>query len=172
MPKPQPNKAGYICVGVILGAHGIKGAVRTKSFCDLPENLGAYGPLITLENATFTPTKAQADAKGAVRLFLKEVRDRNHAETLAKTYLYVPKSAIPNDDNQHLRANLIGTPAFLHGKNVGTLQAIFSNGAQDILELKIAEDADTVLIPWVEDYADVQEDKINLTAAAQAFFEL
>ena len=34
-----------ICVGVIAGAHGVRGAVRIKAFTAEPRNVAAYGPV-------------------------------------------------------------------------------------------------------------------------------
>ena len=34
-----------VCVGVITGAHGVRGAVRLKSFTAEPQDVAGYGPL-------------------------------------------------------------------------------------------------------------------------------
>ncbi|MGE3784456.1 MAG: 16S rRNA processing protein RimM, partial [Alphaproteobacteria bacterium] len=34
-----------VCVGVVTGAHGVRGAVRVKSFTAVPEDVAGYGPL-------------------------------------------------------------------------------------------------------------------------------
>lgn len=42
-----------ICVGVITGAHGVRGFVRVKSFTATPEHVAAYG-LLSDESGTQT----------------------------------------------------------------------------------------------------------------------
>jgi 16S rRNA processing protein RimM len=37
--------AERVCVGAIAGAFGVRGEVRLKSFCAVPEDIAAYGPL-------------------------------------------------------------------------------------------------------------------------------
>lgn len=34
-----------ICVGAIAGSYGVRGEVRLKSFCAIPEDIEAYSPL-------------------------------------------------------------------------------------------------------------------------------
>ncbi|MEO0866241.1 MAG: ribosome maturation factor RimM, partial [Pseudomonadota bacterium] len=34
-----------ICVGAIGGAYGVRGEVRIKSFCAVPEDIESYSPL-------------------------------------------------------------------------------------------------------------------------------
>ena len=40
----QPDSA-RLCLGIITGAHGIRGRVRVKSFTADPEAIASYGPL-------------------------------------------------------------------------------------------------------------------------------
>jgi 16S rRNA processing protein RimM len=35
--------AERVCVGAIAGAFGVRGEVRLKSFCAVPEDIAAYG---------------------------------------------------------------------------------------------------------------------------------
>ena len=34
-----------VCVGVVTGPQGVQGAVRIKSFTEVPEDVAGYGPL-------------------------------------------------------------------------------------------------------------------------------
>ncbi|MBV9966159.1 MAG: 16S rRNA processing protein RimM, partial [Alphaproteobacteria bacterium] len=34
-----------VCVGAVAGAHGVRGAVKVKSFTANPEDVARYGPL-------------------------------------------------------------------------------------------------------------------------------
>ena len=40
----DPQKP-LVCLGVVAGAHGVKGLVKVKPFTEAPEGLAAYGPL-------------------------------------------------------------------------------------------------------------------------------
>ena len=39
------NHEDRICVGVIAGAHGVRGGVKVKSYTEIPEDVAAFGPV-------------------------------------------------------------------------------------------------------------------------------
>jgi len=45
MEGRDAGDSARICLGIITGAHGIKGWVRVKSFTGDPEAIADYGPL-------------------------------------------------------------------------------------------------------------------------------
>ena len=45
--RNQPDFADLVCLGIIAGAHGVKGGIRVRSFTDDPADIGSYG----VENA-------------------------------------------------------------------------------------------------------------------------
>ncbi|MBL8904801.1 MAG: 16S rRNA processing protein RimM, partial [Rhizobiales bacterium] len=71
----------FVLVGVIVGAHGIKGEVKLKSFTSDPLSIGRYGPLQSSSGKQFEISKLKA-AKGDFIASFKNVNDRNEAETL------------------------------------------------------------------------------------------
>ena len=42
-----------LCLGVIVGPHGIKGVVRVKSYTEIGESIADYGPLNDKEGNSF-----------------------------------------------------------------------------------------------------------------------
>ena len=65
------------CVAIIVGAHGVHGAVKVKSFTQNPEDFSAYGPLL--------------GADGSVVLTPKNPRPINNAFTM-RCLLYTSPS--------------------------------------------------------------------------------
>ena len=49
-----------VLVGVIVGAHGIKGEVKLKSFTSEPLSIGRYGPLKSASGQSFEIAKLKA----------------------------------------------------------------------------------------------------------------
>ncbi len=49
-----------VVLGVVTGAHGLKGEVRVKTFTETPDGLGAYGPLRALDGRVFNVTDLRA----------------------------------------------------------------------------------------------------------------
>ncbi len=76
--KPMAAATQRVCLGVITGAHGVKGEVRVKSFTAAPDAIAGYGPL---EDEPGPPLRARRSApRAAVIARVDGVLDRNPAE--------------------------------------------------------------------------------------------
>ena len=133
-----------VLLAVVLGAHGLKGEVRVKTFTATPEQLSAYGPLHAKDGRSFTvkllrPGVGLAKASEAVVGFA-EVRDRNAAEALKSTELYVARAALPEaDGDEFYHADLIGLDADdSEGRRIGKVLSVQNYGAGDVLVLVAA----------------------------------
>ena len=56
--------ADRVCVGAIAGAFGVRGEVRLKSFCAVPEDIAAYGALSLEDGSQSFSVKLTAPVKG------------------------------------------------------------------------------------------------------------
>ncbi|MGB3643728.1 MAG: ribosome maturation factor RimM [Mesorhizobium sp.] len=145
MPAPK----NPIQMAVIGAAHGIKGEVRVKTFTGDPLALGDYGPLYTADGRAFEVADIRP-ANTVVVVRFKGVKDRDAAEALAGTELFVDRSALPDeeDDDEFYHADLIGLAIQDDsGAAIGTVQAIHNFGADDILEVALSG-RKTMLIPF------------------------
>ena len=43
--ESENQGAVRICLGVVTGAHGLHGLLRVRTFTEVPEDVGAYGPV-------------------------------------------------------------------------------------------------------------------------------
>jgi 16S rRNA processing protein RimM len=138
-----------VLLGVIIAAHGIRGDVRVKSFAASPESLGAYGPLLTEEGGQFTVATLRVVKEGEAILGLAEVKDRNRAEALKGTALYVPRSALPPPaEDEFYLADLVGLAAEdSGGAALGIVRGVHNFGAGDVLEIAMAE-GDSEFVPF------------------------
>ena len=128
-----------VCVGQILGAHGVRGLVKLASFTGDPEAVAHYGPL-TDERGERRFTVALSGAqKGHYLARIDEVRDREAAQALTGTRLYVEREQLPpTDEDEFYHADLIGLRAERpDGTPLGTVAALHDFGAGDIIELKL-----------------------------------
>ncbi|WP_244640509.1 ribosome maturation factor RimM [Aureimonas glaciei] len=139
-----------ILLGVIGGAHGIKGEVRVKSFTEDPRDIKAYGPLFDAKGNAYTLRSARIQ-KNVVVVEIAEVTDRDQAEKLNGTELFVDRSALPEDDpDAFYQADLIGLDVeTVTGEAVGTVIAFHDFGAGEVIEIRPARGA-TVMIPFSE----------------------
>jgi 16S rRNA processing protein RimM len=138
-----------ICLGVITGPHGVQGAVRIKSFAEVPDNIARYGPLSDASGGRSFTVQILALAKGVVIARLSGVEDRSQAEALRGVQLHLPRSALPQTEaEEYYHADLIGLEAVLgDGTSVGRVRAIHDFGAGDTLEL-VRPDAPPVMVPF------------------------
>jgi 16S rRNA processing protein RimM len=147
-----------VVLGAVIGAHGLKGEVKVKTFTHSPEKLGAYGPLHTEDGRRFTITHARANKPDEAIVRFAEIADRNAAESLKGTELFVSRSALPAvKDEEFYHADLIGLRAEDgEGRMLGTVSAIHNFGAGDVIEIK-RDDGDTVMLPFTREIVPVIE---------------
>jgi 16S rRNA processing protein RimM len=121
----------------IGAAHGVRGEVRVKSYTADPTALGGYGPLSSRDGRLFTIERLRP-AKEVVVAKFRGVDDRNAAEALNGTDLFVPRERLPEaeDEDEFYQADLIGLSAEAEdGAPLGTVVAIHNFGAGDILDI-------------------------------------
>jgi 16S rRNA processing protein RimM len=127
-----------ICLGIITGAHGIKGWVRVKSFTADPEALADYGPLSDESGARRFALELVGAQKGVLLARIKGVDDRNAAERLKGLRLYVRRADLPPpEEDEFYQADLIGLAATREdGTLFGTIRAVNDFGAGASLEIE------------------------------------
>ena len=147
-----------VLVGVIVGAHGIKGEVKLKSFTSEPMSIGRYGPLQSSLGQQFEITKLKA-AKDDFIASLENVNDRNEAETLKGVELFVSREKLPKLKIHEAYAHdLMGLDVILeNGSTLGRLVGMPNYGAGDLLEVAVEGNTETVLIPFTNVFVP-QED--------------
>ncbi len=103
-----------VCVGIVAGAHGVRGAVRIKSFTAEPKDVARYGPLEDESGGHRFSLRLVGAAKGVLIGWLSGVADRDRAEALRGLRLYLPRAALPpTEEEEFYHADLIGLDAVL-----------------------------------------------------------
>lgn len=151
MSTDSPSR---ILLGRIVGAHGIRGDVVIHSFAATPEDIGAYGPLSDKSGAkTFKLSGVRAASKGMIAR-IAGVADRNAAEALKGTELYVARDKLPaTGDGEFYVADLIGmTVVDAKGDIIGKVVDAPDYGAGSLLEIRKNGVAQTELIPFTDAY--------------------
>ena len=140
-----------ISVGVIIGAHGIRGEVKLKSFTADPKAVATYGPLSSATGEIFEITKLKPATTDFIAT-LKNVTDRNRSEALKGTELFVPRDRLPEPEGDEVYVHdLIGLSVHLaDGTVLGEIVDVADYGAGDLIDVKIEGRKDTVLIPFAD----------------------
>lgn len=157
-PRPQSlQKPGYVLLGQIGAAHGIRGDVSLKTFTAEPEAIADYGLLVDASGTkSFTLKIVRNTPKGLIA-HVEGVDDRTAAEQLTGTALYVARERLPpTDDAEYYHADLIGLAAKTRdGAPLGVVTAVHNFGAGDLLEIRRRADgkdsADDLLVPFTND---------------------
>lgn len=151
-----------VSVGVITGAHGIKGEVKLRSFTAEPEALAAYSPLVTAAGLRLEIVRLRRQKDGFIAI-LGGITDRSGAEALKGVELFVPRQRLPEpqDDEVYLH-DLIGLPVLMaDGARLGEVAGVENFGAGDLLDVKVDGRKDTVLIPFAKAFvAEADGEKI------------
>jgi 16S rRNA processing protein RimM len=136
-----------VLLGAIAGAHGVKGLVRVKSFAAAPKAIADYGPLEDQAGRRVVLSlKGGSDDLLIARI--DGVTDRDQAERLKGTELYVPRGALPaTDADEFYHADLVGLEVRLaDGSRFGTVRGVHDFGAGDSLEIE--RDEGDMLVPF------------------------
>ena len=128
-----------ILIGVIVGAHGVRGEVKIKSFTAAAADVAAYGAVTDEAGTRQLKLKPVGQAKGTVVARIDGVADRNAAEALKGLRLYVSRAALPDTgEDEFYCADLIGLPLQLSdGSAYGRIKNVEDFGAGDVVEIDL-----------------------------------
>jgi 16S rRNA processing protein RimM len=138
-----------VLMGAIIGAHGVRGQVRVKSFAAAPKDIGSYGPLEDARGRAYT-LLLKGGADDVLIAAIEGVTDRDAAERLKGTELFVPRDALPaTEAEEFYHADLVGLGVRLtDGTIFGTVRAVHDYGAG--VSLEIAHDGGDVMVPFTK----------------------
>jgi 16S rRNA processing protein RimM len=141
-----------VLIGIVVGVQGVRGQVRIKSFAARPEDVGAYGPLQDKNGKRRFEIKAEGFARGAVIARIAGVTDRDAAEALRGSELYVDRAALPaTAAGEYYQADLIGLAAEdKAGAALGVVRNVVDYGAGPLLEIGRPGVKMTALVPFTK----------------------
>jgi len=145
-----------ILLAAIIGAQGLKGEVKVKLFTAAPDALPRYGALHAKDGRIFTITAFRPTKPGEAVMAFGEIRDRNAAEALKGTELFVGREALPAPEpDEFYHADLIGLEARdSEGRMLGKVLALHNFGASDVIELA-RPDGDSVHLAFTRETVPV-----------------
>jgi 16S rRNA processing protein RimM len=145
------TKGARVCMGVVGAPHGVRGAVRIKSFTDEPDAIADYGALEDERGERKFTLRVTGAAKGdgMVIAMLSGVADRDQAEAIKGLRLYAPRAVLPaTEEDEFYHADLVGLAAMLDdGTRLGTIIAVHDFGAGDMIEIAPSV-GQPVLVPF------------------------
>jgi len=161
-----------IVMAVLLGAHGVKGDCRVKSFTGAPEDAFGYGPLLGVNgDVLLTPLRARA-VKDHFIVTPEEARQKEEWDGLKGTLLHVSRDTLPpTQDDEIYIDELVGVAVFdAEGRALGHVKTLQNYGAGDLLEITPIQGRKTVLVPFTQD--DVPEIDLDADRIIVATYDL
>jgi 16S rRNA processing protein RimM len=142
-----------VLVGVITGAHGIRGEVKLRSFTQEPTAIARYGVLATAAGKPVRVIATKANKSGLIAR-LSGVADRSQAEALKGERLFVPRNRLPDvKPGEAYVHDLVGSAVRLKdGTLVGEVAGVSNYGAGDLIEIRMAGRKETVLVPFADPF--------------------
>jgi 16S rRNA processing protein RimM len=148
--------ASDILLAAITGAQGLKGEVKAKLFTAAPDALPRYGVLHTRDGRKLKITAFRSTKEGEAVIAFEGVGDRNQAEALKGSELFVERGALPEaGEDEFYHADLLGLEVRdSEGRVLGKVSALHNFGASDVLEF-VRSDGDTVHIAFTRETVPV-----------------
>jgi len=161
------SEDGYLLIGKITGAHGIRGDVKLLSYA---ESLSVFsqGSRILLKKGD---QPGQYHIIDRVKPFkrhglmtLKGVHNRDQAESLAGWEVHIDASLLPEpEEDAYYWRDLIGMSVLTaEGRSIGRLTEIIPTGSNDVY---VVQDGDTeTLVPAIQSVViDIDTDRNIIT---------
>lgn len=133
------SEKDLVCVGVVAGVHGLKGAVKIKSFMENQEDILSFGQVFDRTyRDCYQITLVSKNKKGIVAR-LSGIEDRNAAEAIKGLELYVTRAVLPElDEGEFYYHDLIGLDVDdFEDNRIGKVIMVDNYGAGDILEVSL-----------------------------------
>ena len=130
----------HILVGKIVAPQGIRGEVRVQTFTSTPSDFQKLNiKSLRFKDEAFRFVRTIPNSNVIIAK-ISGIDDRNAAETLRGTELFIERSALPDlKENEFYQADLIGFDVVRNGKKLGIVDCFQNYGAGDIIELDNGE---------------------------------
>ncbi|MGL9731837.1 MAG: ribosome maturation factor RimM [Wolbachia sp.] len=142
-----------VYLGIITCPHGIKGAVKVKTFTEKPENISLYGELISGDES-YKIDSVSVIGDNLVIATISRVNSRNEAELLRNKKLYIKRDKLPqlNDENELYQSDLINMEVRLENNELyGHVESIHNFGSGDVLEISVIGTKKNIMLSFTKE---------------------
>jgi 16S rRNA processing protein RimM len=142
----------WVRVAVVATAHGLGGVLKLRCFTERLEDVAAYGPVFDHNGRRLFELEVIGPAPGGVLARAQGVQDRNAAEALRGTELFVPRSVLPElAPDEFYYSDLEGMEALrADGSRFGIVHGVANFGAGDLIEV-MADDGRRISLPFTRE---------------------
>ena len=141
-------------MGRIFGSWGVRGGIRVDPYTEDPETLATYKTWLVGREGEWKEYRVLEARLHTTQVVaqLAGLEDRDAALKLKGSEVAVPRDSLPPpDDGNYYWSDLVGLAVVnTGGETLGEVKELFSNGAQDVIDVIARDMAGEVkrLIPW------------------------
>ena len=127
-----------VCLGVIAGAHGVRGEVRIESFTADPAALATYGPLSDERGQRRFTLELVGAKRGQLIARIAGIEERDAAAALTGLRLCVERCALPAPaHDEYYHSDLLGLAVEgRRGERLGVVKGLYDFGAGSVIEVE------------------------------------
>ncbi len=134
------NDKNNILVGKIVAPQGIRGEVRVQTYSESPMDFQKFKVQSSKFNSEDFKFVRAIPNSTVIIAKINGFDDRNAAETLRGTDLFVVRDALPDlAQGEYYQSDLIGFDVVRGGKTIGVVDCFQNYGAGDIIEMDNGE---------------------------------
>jgi len=147
------EKKDHVLIGEIIGVHGLKGTNKIRSYAESLSLFKPGGSILVRERGGQEKNREINWVKphgGTALISFKGINDRDQAEALVGSGLYILKEELPElEEDTHFWFDLIGLEVYTtEEKYLGRIESIIETGSNDIYVVQ--DNKKEVLIPALE----------------------
>jgi 16S rRNA processing protein RimM len=131
------KKSSLICVGQFVGAHGVKGLAKIRSYTEDPLDIFSYIPLLSDDGDQTFKLKMKSAVKENFIVEVDGIKSKEEADALRGDKIFVTRTTLPKTKkNQFYEADLLGLRVTNKaGKDYGQVLDVHDHGAGVFIEI-------------------------------------
>ena len=152
-----------ICVAKIVSAHGVKGAVKIKSFTENPRDFKNYGDLFDQDDLIINIHVLSSNGDVIIAQ-LEDVVDRDSAQKFVGKNLFIDREVLPPpQEDEFYIEDLVGLDVISQDNNkCGVVKYIHNFGGGDIVEIHFQGDHYQMVAFTKENFPEINFEKKNI----------
>lgn len=145
---------GYMAIGMISSAHGLRGEVKVELHTDFPERFAPDVEVYLGEELDKTVINSARPHQGQLLVQFRGKETRESAEDLRGLWVFIPEDeAVDLDEDTYFVHDIIGLSVQTsEGRLLGTVTEVLFTGANDVYVVETPDEPrKEILLPAIAD---------------------
>lgn len=145
---------GYIAVGMITSAHGLRGEVKVELHTDFPERFAPDEVVYLGEALQKVTIQSARPHQGQMLLVFQGIDSRTAADALRNVWIFIPEEeAVDLEEDTYFVHDIIGLSVqTTAGTLLGTVEQVLFTGANDVYVVETPDEPRReILLPAIDE---------------------